>query len=669
MSPSLPAYYLPITLVAASDFLVHGQVPDSPIERAALFTAVMALTTPDPSPAALARTIIEAEPLFAAPDRDGAREALQELRAGLPEDLHATGMDRLADHGIFFVSAQQMASGLWRGANGRYTDEFQQRCRDTLIEQELALPGSADEGDGLDDGSPDTDDEVIERPRRVIRLRGTLDQVRAVTVIAAARSEPVALTATAGSGKTHLMLALAEHLGGGYTHLAPTDAHRQAFLRRVGTSGMTSRTLASVAHEAAADWIDQGRETHFIRPPQVEVTELSLAKQANRLGIPAIGDAVPAEVLVTVFSAINRWSYSRDPVPTARHLDRWILSMADEAIYVALAQRVWDRMFAPQRAGEDLVCSVRLYHLVKWLDLQGINLRPMGTLLIDEAHDLSEPWYSLFERYSGGWLTMGDPYQRIEGRAPRTSAAKSLTMTQSVRAGTRLEPLVRRTLSLHSATLMDGQFSGSHDHATRYHPYAPGTELPQHGLRVFGSAWTLLDDALRLKAKGARFRVLPASYRTVLRMAKDAIVLRTFGDRPSQYNLRKFFRWEDLAIDLRQSGHVPMLNAFERGLGIEDLDALTNAQAEEGEQNLTLGLLKDCKNLEFSQVVMARCCFGVSGQGSRDELVKAIYVAMTRVRDELWLPGDALDRLADELQTIPTDSARPLRPGSSSANA
>jgi hypothetical protein len=379
---------------------------------------------------------------------------------------------------------------------------------------------------------------------------------------------------------------------------------------------------------------------------------LSLAEQAKRSGIPAIGNTAPAVVLASILSAIRLWCYGKDTALALHHFaDRWRVPLTDQAAYVAWAQRVWDRMFEPLNPRDERVFALTLYHLAKWLDLEGADLPTMGTLLIDEAHDLSAPWYALLQRYPGGWLTMGDPYQRIVGRASQASTAKTLTMTQSVRTGARIEPMIRRTLGLHSATLIDGTFSGSRDHATRYHAYANTTELPHTGLRVYGSAWTLLEDALRVRAKGGWFRMLPASEKTLIRMAKDAIMLRRYGDRPTQYHLRRFIAWEQLADDLVRTGYSSLLAAFERGFSIDDLDALQRAQAAEGEQDLTLGLLEHCKNLEFSQVSMAPCCFASPNGRPKDELVKGVYVAMTRVRDELWLPGDALDRLADQLQT------------------
>jgi hypothetical protein len=650
MPTSLPTFYLPATLETAQAFLAESRIPDLPIERAALFSMLMALKSPGISQAALTRTIMEGYELCRATDREGVAEGLSELRAELSPDIQVTGVEQLANRGIFFSTDAQMEARLWCGPDGRYTDDFQNRCRDTLIEQDIRLPDPAEKNDADEGDAFDDETESYQRP--IIHFRGTRDQIVATTAFAAARSEPIGVTATAGSGKTHLMMTLAEHARGKWTHLAPTDAHRDAFLSRIGSATqVTSKTLASIAHRTAIEWFQKSRDTRIVRPPRMVESHLSLSEQVARAGVPAIGKTSPVAALQLIFRAIGRWCFSSDHQLGPQHLG-WRVAPTDQLAYIGWAQRIWAEMFAPIGPKEERIFSIRLYHLAKWLDLQGAHLPAMGTLLIDEAHDLAAPWYALLQRYSGGWLTMGDPYQRINGRAARAPVAKTLTMTQSVRTGVRVEPMIRRTMGLHSTPLIDGTFSGSRDHATRYRAFERGTDLPEHGLRVYGNTWTLLDDALRMRARGGRFRIIPASAKQMDEMAKDAISLLRYGDRPKHYHLRNFTHWDELAGNLRQSGHLPLLAAFERGLAPDDIDAVKAAQAPDGTQDLTLGLLEHCKNLEFSQVVMARCCFTAPNERPKDELVKGVYVAMTRVRDELWLPGDALDRLTDQLSAL-----------------
>lgn len=656
MSRSLPTFYLPITVAVARDFFNNGRVPDAPVERSALMAALLALHTDIRSFAALGDVLRDTQDIFFGPERDRAAEDLSALRnERLSAETLAQSVDSLADQGVFFATESQMAQGLWRGANGHYTDAFQERCRDTLVDQDVSLADDREDLDADEYFGDEEDQPRSIRERRILSLNGTLDQVRAATVIAANASDPITISATAGSGKTHLMLLLAEKIRGGYTHLAPTKAHRDAFLHRAGRTAILSKTLANVAHDAAAALIDRRSGTRLVRPPRIGDSMLSLAEQADRIRLPAIGNTHPAGVLAAIYSALRSWSCGEDFQIAHGHFG-WRLQPTERDAYVGAAHLVWDRMFEPRDPRQELVLSIKLYHLVKWLDLQEAALPAMGTLLIDEAHDLPAPWYGLLQRYPSGWLAMGDPYQRITGRASQAARAKSLVMTQSVRAGVRLEPMIRRTLGMHDGSLIEGEFRGSRNRATRYHAYGQNADLPLTGLRAYGNVWALLEDALRVKAKGAQFRMLPASEKVVDQMTKEAILLRKYGDRPTHYHLRRFTQWDDFADHLARTGYSSLVRMFEKGFSVDDLNVLRRGQAPDGEQQLTLGLLEHCKNMEFSQVAMSQSCFISPNERPKNELVKGVYVAMTRVQNELWTPGDALDRLSDQLKNLHEDS-------------
>ena len=128
----------------------------------------------------------------------------------------------------------------------------------------------------------------------------------------------------------------------------------------------------------------------------------------------------------------------------------------------------------------------------------------------------------------------------------------------------------------------------------------------------------------------------------------DAINLKKYRDRPKSYHLRTFSSWSELANHLSDIGCPKVARLFERGFDVEHLDALFKAQSAEGEQCVLLGLLEHCKNLEYSTVMMSNCCFvDTFRKSEKDLFFRSVYVAMTRVHDELWLPGDAMGRLDD----------------------
>lgn len=650
----LSTYYLPVTQKAADNFLTQDIVPDLLIERIGLFVMLMASQSGRALRANLSRALTKLYDDFFDSPVDVVEACLREAREEFGGKTSAEISTTLLDQGIRFAPEEQMAVGAWRGANGRYTDEFQNHCRNTLMDYEITVWPEVEEEDGETDLEADDwgDGEARTDRAHRLKLRGPRDQVRAACAIAAASDEHFSMTAYAGTGKTHLLLALAQS-GGRYMHLAPTTAHRQAFLQRVvgAGGGMQSTTLHTLAANMANAHVKKS-STRWVNPPRVGDSTWSLSRQVDFIGLPPIGGQLPSKALVTIYNIVRTWCFSADNEITLEHVRRNSHAglLEDGSAYVAWARKVWDLMSAPLEAKQERVFNFKLYHLVKWLDVSGADIPPMGTLFLDEAHDLPAPWYSLLRRYSQGWVAMGDPYQCLSGRASQAPQAKALSMVQSVRTGEQAMPLFQSVINRHSERLVDEAIVGSRDHVTRPRAYAPDDELPQSGLRVYGSVWKMLEEALRLKGGSARFRFVEASEKVLIEAARDAILLRRSGDRPRSYQLRPFKNWDELSYHLETGGYANVARLFDRGFSEDHLDELTRSQNKDGRSDLTLGLLEHCKNLEFSTVAMSTCCFSASknvrSKDENDKRIKTIYVAMTRVRDELWVPGDALDRLS-----------------------
>lgn len=655
MSANLAPCYLPLTLKAAQAFLTRGEVPSLTVERAGLFAMLMIAKSESISSIKLEQLMGETEARLAELPMDEVASWLSELAAGQGIAAMSEAIaDFLEDRGVHFCPEFAMEERAWCGPDGRYTHAFQNRCRNMLVDCELSIGHSIDDEseEGAEQAGYEDDDAEVMSVRRSVKLHCTTDQARAASIIAAAPDEHVAVNAYAGVGKTHLILALSD-LGGRYTYLATTAAQRFAFAQRAGTATIRITTLGELATEMAAAHARRQHGTRYVRPPSIGDADANPTEQVSIGDIQPIGKASAQQVLAEVLAGIGRWCYSADREIGSEHFSRLLsFTVAEQRLFVATAQHVWDLMCRQTKQQERHVFGFYPHHRVKWLEVSGANIPLCGTLLVDEAHDLSPAWYEMLSRYPGGWIALGDPYQRLYGKAPQTPRAKALTMIQSVRTGERAMPLIRATLDLHGERLLSEPLIGSRNHITRYRPYSVGTELPEGGLRVYGSVWTMMKDALRLKDAGARFRFIPASYVELKMMATDAIELAQGRGVPKHAGLRKFREWEELANHLRSVQQRPIARLFERGFKSQNLDALLDAEAPQGEEGLTLGLLAHCKNLEFSTVTMSWCCFQGVAKDGPDTLVRALYVAMTRVRDELWLPGDALDRLADEIRAV-----------------
>lgn len=645
-------YYLPMTRAAAEAFLAEGQGPSLPVERAGLVGVLLASSPDGIERGALSRAITDAERLFVGFAQAGSgadAEALIQLRAALSRLPRAQLEETLQERGIEFAPDEHMAARAWCGADGRYSDAFQERCRDTLVEFTVC---PADAGDETDTRLDDMEAEGPPPRQRI--LRGTSDQARVAHALAAAPDEHFELRAYAGSGKTHLALALAAQ-SRRCVHLAAHKASQEAFALRGGSTGIQSLTVARFVTELAAEQRRIGR-ARLRRPLRLQASVLSLEAQAQLAGLPSVASEPPHRVLAKILHALRRWCYSDKAAVATEHFDAIGISPADKPVYAALAQRFWEQMFEANGNSTDQPYTLHTYHLIKWLDLLQAQIPSMGTILVDESHDLPAPMFALLDRYVDGWIVMGDPYQAVQRRAPRAIHAKALTMAQSVRTGRQVMPLIQSVLDLHGEQLVDDAIAGSRDHITRQRVYARQDTLPSAGLRVYGTEWQMLEDALRIKEAGGSYWFLPASAHYLRRSVTDAIELFKFGATPKhQFHLAPFREWSMLAQHLADIGQHRIARLFERGFGLGNLDALFGAAAPEGTGSITLGLLEHCKNLEFSTVVMSPCCFNppknTRNPKKWDALVKAAYVAITRVRDELWIPGEAVDALTDYVRS------------------
>jgi hypothetical protein len=638
--------YLPITRAAATAFLESDRLPDLSVERGALFAMLLAFGTEKVGRGKLHAALQEADRLFAQLAPEVGADFLRQRRQEHPGLTGAHIDSQLERAGIVFASPEAMASRSWCGADGRYTSDFQKLCHDTLIEFQFSVHDTSRlEDEDLDAPWPD-------RQRQSKRLRTTTDQARVAGAVAANPDEHFDLSAYAGSGKTHLMLDLSESLGR-CAHLAPTAAHRYAFEQRGGLRGVRSYTQHALAVTMMTKHM-QASSTRWVKPPNIGPSTVPLQRQAEIAGIPAIGTSTPPAVLMRIFRAIKSWCFSGRSCLEPEDFS-WEVPAAEKPTYLAHANRVWELMFDARAIGGSSPFSTWLYHAVKWLDLVGAQIPDVGVLLVDEAHDLSSPWMHLLDRYANGWVLMGDPYQRLKGRPGRLERVKTMSMAQSVRTGEQATPMIEAVIRMHSDTLMPDDLRGSRDHITYRREYRSADEAPGRGLRVYGSEWQLLADALRLKDAGNRFRFVPTSGQFLLRSSYDAIELYRHGGRPKQFHLSDFRSWDALATHLSMVGQDKVARLIERGYSVDHADALLQAGSHREESDtddvVTLGLLEHCKNLEASLVFMSPCCFehATTISRERDRAVKAVYLAMTRVRDELWYPGVALENLAETI--------------------
>lgn len=640
--PSPPAHFLPLRRASLVRHLARGQAPATPLEQAGLLAAMLCRTQAH-APAQLERLLHDACALFAA-DAASAVQLAGTGGAGQAE-LDAWLAD-LAVRGVLLAPDDAVDAFVATDPTRYPGEPFQSACLTTVTGHVIRFPAQAGSAVGLEDESA-----AVQAPRsdaRAVERSGlfTSDQARVLRAIAANPDELIDLEGYAGTGKGHLVLALLDARPGRYTYVAPSRGQVEAFRPRVPADAAT-RLLTQI--EFANAIVQHAARTGQLAgfAPTYRQSTLALRDIVARIGLRGIGQRTPEQVLMTAFDGINRWCASAAPSLEPRHFQRSLpWAMVDAAPYVAAAEHVWRCMFDPvvQKGG---CLSLNVGHIGKWLWLRGIDLPvAMGMVLVDEAHDLSPAWKQLLSRHAPGVVSLGDPHQRLVGRASRWSSAKVLEMHQSVRQGSQVDGLVNQSLALDEAAGATERFSGAHDRATGVRQYAAWAQVPVGGMRLYGSVWRLLREATQLVARGAQVHVHPASLRVLQKDAQGPIdawrSVREGG--PTR-------RWDAFVAACGQRGQPEIAVMFSDGFDAAALERLSARLVPLETCTVMLCLAQHAKNLQADVVAMSDCCFS-TGQDARLPYnpVRAAYLAMTRARHQLWVPGDAMAQLQDSAQ-------------------
>ncbi|QDI02528.1 hypothetical protein E4A48_01365 [Xanthomonas cerealis pv. cerealis] len=637
-----PNYFLPASRATLSSFLDAHQVPDSPLGMAALLVAITG-AAPSTPPSKLTRMIDEACRLFGK-DPESGRLYLLRLASEVPRSIDEWER-QLSLQGIALAD-ENTADGFCAMSPDAFpVDQFQAACRTTLGPHTVRFYGEGalveqedSEEDDIDDG--ETGKRISAYVERTTDY--TVDQVRAIRSLIANADEHIDLDAYAGTGKTHIVSELLAHDARHFTFVTPSAAQAQALRSRLGAGKLRVLTMIRFANLVAARAFEQRALSTDFKPVWQKSTA-SLADIASVIGVQRIGGYSPTAVLRIAFEGISRWCRSSSIDLQPDHFNRVVMgAMIDSTAYIAAAEHVWRSMFSAE-IQKQIKMIINVDHIGKWLAQHRVKLPThWGTIVVDEGHDMSAAWKSLLSDYAGGVISLGDPNQRLIGTAPRFLQGKSLEMTQSVRQGQAVDSLVNGAMRLDSTGIYSSLFAGTADHATVTSTYGAWRDVPQVGTRIFGSPFTLLEEALRLIDAGARVGIHNFSVELIQRevgLIEDAF-------RAYDHGVSGDYRWRDFHKECSRLGKPQITRLFERGFGSTQFKELVGKLSPFDSARTKLALVEHVKNSEHPIVSMARCCFeSIYTPQRAHNPVRAVYTALTRGSQQLWVPPDALDAL------------------------
>lgn len=537
-------------------------------------------------------------------------------------DLQAfnNGMARLESLSIHLLEDAEIERGDYLLPNGRWDDKF---CRRRAQEKPSYHRTVTPQG---------------------TQLRLSDPQFRLFEEFRAGLEESAHVQGYAGTGKTFLIQALVELLDPSRTLLlALSPAQVEALRQRVNDPRVRAMTFAALATEICES--DLTVPVGLRRPgPRGRLSyRVTHEEVAALLGLQPVGNLAPTTVASMCQRAVSSFCASGDPVLTEDHLPRqWTpLSAADARGLVAYAQEFWKETLEPRRPGKAL--PLRGYHRIKYVVMSRRVVPERFThVVVDESHDLSRPLIELLNASPQSVLTLGDEYQRLQGRVqPQAPRIRHRNIVRSVRAGRQMEDVLNPLISAHPGETKV-PFEGARERQTRIVYYDRSEAPSRPTMIVVHSEWGLFEWFQRLSHANAKFGVLPASLESLKVFVQDCCELKRFGTRPRHGVLFRYASWESLAGALSWNKTFGMIERLlEKGYTAEDF--LMAVGRLEPAAPTQLGLLSDVRNQEFDSVMLGMDFLAPFQRDNVDESARifaAIYTGVSRPRHELIVPGE-----------------------------
>jgi hypothetical protein len=538
------------------------------------------------------------------------------------------GRRHLEEDGIFPMPVDEVAEQAYIDPQGQWIWSYDQRRLSHLTPNRV-LQGSLPREFGLTD-----------------------EQHRTLYAISADPEQSLDISGYAGCGKT-LMISLLPELIPKDTSLYLTlhEGQRTSMARRLPTGTHTTtfaelaRTILQTEGLLGTDAVTMARITR----PVEALPERLIAE----IGIHAIADATPMEVLRCVNQTVARYCDSQHPGIRTAHIPRRyaLFSSTERQIITSLAKKLWARTTGPDAADW---LPLKDYHLIKMLALAGLPIPETTThLIIDESHDLPKSVIEIIDRGSQTVITLGDRYQALSyhrtATKQRGQGISIREMAYSVRAGNNIADTVNNICAFHPVQYSQ-PFQGSQEKRTRL-VYYSDFRIPDNSCAILvKSGFYLFSIMQRLSVSGARFHLLRGD--DLMHLMSDAVNLFSQNTRATHRDLYQYANWGEFM----QAQCDPVIEKidglFRRGYGMTHLqEAMARAEARYHPDYYVIGRIEDARNREFPRVVLLSDVLRPEGRTKAEigHFINTIYTGLSRAQNEIILPEDFEGRIVETL--------------------
>jgi len=454
----------------------------------------------------------------------------------------------------------------------------------------------------------------------------------------------------AGIGKSHLLGALVECLRADKTLILARTPAKLETLRKYLKQTQDKDLAQTFRHFAQT-------QLYGPRPPVARAairipSRQVLAQTLNIFGFRRHDGQGALEVCLRVLEV---YCGSRDHSLSARHLPffQQPLSATETQVLLEYSSRLWvyletNPAWASQTGFETLL-------LIKRASLSGCRVPARYThVIIDESQDVPASLLQMIERGRQVLITLGDEYQQASGLpVKRKREVRQSDICYSVRSGRNVERLVNPLISRHSQK-SKVPFEGARHADVDIEHYPQGFVPPEGCVVLTASPWDTMMWAMHLHDANCAFsfpdKETQAGLKHFMLTAIELFRPQFYDAEASEKGRHGYFSdlldWQQVReANQFDEAFLAVEAELEKGFKVADLTGLHGRIGEPGKACMLM-MAEQAGGMEFNRVLLTSALLSnekFKDAYAFDRRICAVYIAISRARQQLYLPYDVVE--------------------------
>lgn len=454
----------------------------------------------------------------------------------------------------------------------------------------------------------------------------------------------------AGIGKSHLLGALMECLRPETTLLLARTPGKLATL--YDRMGIAHERKAGRTFAAFAQALLHGPRYQPVSTPVRGPSKQALSQELNILGFRGHDAQTTLDVCLKV---LERYCNSGNHSLSAKHLPHFKqpLSSLDARVLLEYSSRLWAYLEVNPTWGSQTGFEALL--MIKRANLAGCVVPVRYThILIDESQDIPVSLLQIIERGRQVLITLGDEYQRASGvTVKRKQEVRQSDVSYSVRSGRNVERLVNPLICRHSEK-SKVPFEGARDADVGIELYPQGFVPPEGCVVLTASRWDMMKWVIQLHDASCAFsypdKAVQLDFKCFMTTAIALFKPDYYSAEHSVEGPHPYFSdmtdWQQVR-DANQfdESFLWVESELEKGFNVADMTQLNRMIGCPG-KSCMLMMAEEAGGMEFDQVLLTpELLTNVKFKDAYefDQRICAVYIAISRARQQLYLPYDVVE--------------------------